>query len=181
VIVDAKKVQEILGVTPEQVVDYMALLGDKIDNIPGAHGIGEKGAADLIQKYGNVEKALDSAAEVTNKRYREALQQQREQVLLSKQLAKIATDVPLTLDLESLKRRDANVTVLAALYKELGFNSLLRELGESSAVAASAESASSVQTQVVSADYAQLATVAEFKVYLAKLPAKQPLAIWLNW
>lgn len=170
VIVDAKKVEEILGVTPEQVVDYMALLGDKIDNIPGAHGIGEKGAADLIQKYGNVEKALDKADEVTNKRYREALQQQREQVLMSKQLAKIATDVPLKLDLENLKRQTPNVPVLAALYKELGFNSLLRELGE----------ASVAETPVLRADYAQLANAAEFKDYLSKLPAKAPLAIWLN-
>ena len=73
VIVDAPKVKEILGVTPEQVVDYMALFGDSIDNIPGAKGIGEKGAAELIVKYGTVENALDHADEVPNKRYREAL------------------------------------------------------------------------------------------------------------
>src|SRR6185437_11291493 len=59
IIVDEKKAEEILGVPPERVVDYMALLGDNIDNIPGAKGIGEKGAAELIKKYGSVEKALD--------------------------------------------------------------------------------------------------------------------------
>src|SRR3982074_2640337 len=108
-IVDEKKVEEILGVPPEKVVDYMALLGDTIDNIPGAKGIGEKGAAELIKKYGSVESALDHADEVSNKRYREALQQQREQVLMSKQLATIATDVPLELDLNALQRREPDV------------------------------------------------------------------------
>ena len=176
VIVDEAKVKEILGVTAEQVVDYMALLGDNIDNIPGAKGIGEKGAAELIQKYGTVENALDHADEVPNKRYREALQQQREQVLMSKQLAKIATEVPVKLELEKLARRTPDVGALSNLYRELGFNSLLRELG-SEAVAASAPESDG---PAVKTDYAQFATVAEFREYLAKLPAKQPLAIWLN-
>src|SRR5713101_7605910 len=176
VIVDEAKVRELLGVPAEKVVDYMALLGDTIDNIPGAKGIGEKGAAELIQKYGRVEKALDHAAEVSNKRYREALQQQREQVMMSKQLATIATDVPLELDLHALELRAPDVSALAALYRELGFNSLLRELG-SEAVASSAPANSE---SVVKADYAQFASVAEFREYLAKIPAKQPVAIWLN-
>jgi DNA polymerase-1 len=176
VIVDEKKVEEILGVRPEKVIDLMALMGDTVDNIPGAKGIGEKGATELIQKYGSVEKALDHADEVSNKRYREALQQQREQVILSKQLATIATDVPLELNLHTLERREPDVAALATLYRELGFNSLLRELGsEAVASSAPADSESSAKT-----NYAQFATVAEFREYLTKLPAKQPLAIWLN-
>src|SRR5467141_2280715 len=176
VIVDEAKVQELLGVPAEKVVDYMALLGDTIDNIPGAKGIGEKGAAELIQKYGRVEKALDHAGEVSNKRYREALQQQREQVMMSKQLATIATDVPLELDLDSLERRAPDVNALGALYRELGFNSLLRELGAE----AMTSSAPADAEPAVKADYAQFASVAEFSEYLAKLPAKQPVAVWLN-
>src|SRR6202008_561911 len=128
-IVDAAKVTEILGVPPEKVIDLMALLGDNVDNIPGAKGIGEKGATELIQKYGSVESALEHAAEVSNKRYREALQQQSEQVLLSKQLARIATEVPVALNLQDLERKDPDLVALAALYRELGFNSLLKELG----------------------------------------------------
>src|SRR5712692_108163 len=147
VIVDEARVQEILGVPPEKVVDVMSLMGDTIDNIPGAKGIGEKGATQLIQKYGSVENALEHAAEVSNKRYREALQQQREQVL----------------------------GALSALYRELGFNSLLRELG-SEAVAASAP----MSAPVVETDYAQFVSAAEFREYLKKLPARQPLAVWLN-
>jgi DNA polymerase I len=175
VIVDKAKVQEILGVTPEQVVDYMALFGDSIDNIPGAKGIGEKGAAELIQKYGTVESALDHAAEVPNKRYREALQQQREQVLMSKQLARIATDVPVTLELEKLKRCEPKVEFLTALYREMGFNSLLKELGAEAVAAAAASEQTAIAT-----DYKQLANVEEFRSYLTALPAEEPLAVWLN-
>jgi DNA polymerase-1 len=175
VIVDRVKVKEILGVTPEQVVDYMALFGDSIDNIPGAKGIGEKGAAELIQKYGSVENALDHAAEVPNKRYREALQQQREQVLMSKQLAKIATDVPVSLDLEKLRVGEPDLEALTALYRELGFNSMLKELGAEVMAAAAASAQAAVQT-----DYAQFATVEEFRAYLGQLPAKQPISVWFN-
>src|SRR5580704_15661259 len=148
VIVDEKKVEEILGVSPERVVDYMALLGDNIDNIPGAKGIGEKGAAELIKKYGSVEKALDHAGEVPNKRYREALQQQRE----------------------------PDVTALGTLYRELGFNSLLKELsaeGLASSAPANAEPS-------VKADYAAFGDIREFSAYLGKIAANQPLAVWLN-
>jgi DNA polymerase-1 len=176
VMVDEAKVQELLGVTAEQVVDYMALLGDTIDNIPGAKGIGEKGAAELIEKYGTVENALKHADEVPNKRYREALQQQQEQVLMSKQLAKIATDVPVKLELEKLARRAPDVAALAGLYRELGFNSLLKELG-TEAVTATAPVAAG---PAIAKDYLQFAAAAEFKEYLANIPAKQPLAIWLN-
>jgi len=176
VIVDEKKVEEILGVPPEKVIDVMALMGDTVDNIPGAKGIGEKGATELIRKYGSVENALDHAAEVSNKRYREALQQQRDQVIMSKQLATIATDVPLDLDLHALERRSPDVDALAALYRELGFNSLLRELG-SEAVASSAPQGDSTRRET---DHVQFATIAEFREYLAKLTAKQALAVWLN-
>jgi len=176
VIVDAEKVKEILGVPPEKVVDVMSLMGDTIDNIPGAKGIGEKGATELIQKYGSVENALEHAAEVSNKRYREALQQQREQVLMSKQLATLATQVPVELDLPSLERHEPDFAALSALYRELGFNSLLRELG-SEVVAASAVASAE---PVVKTDYAQLGSVAEFRDYLYGVPAGQALSVWLN-
>jgi len=176
IIVDERKVEEILGVPPERVIDYMALLGDTVDNIPGAKGIGEKGAAELIKKYGSVENALDHADEVPNKRYREALQQQRDQVMMSKQLATIATDLPLQLDLHALERRDPDIAALGALYHELGFNSLLKELSAE----ALASSAPASAEPSVKADYVAFADAAEFRAYLGKIPAKQPLAVWLN-
>jgi DNA polymerase-1 len=182
-IVDAAKVTEILGVPPEKVIDLMALLGDTVDNIPGAKGIGEKGATELIQKYGSVESALDHADEVTNKRYREALQQQREQVMMSKQLARIDLDVPLEVELEKLQVRDGDPAALAELYRELGFNSLLKELlaseasGEWRVASGEQEKDKSEERQ---RDYGQLGNAEEFKAYLKKLPAKAELAVWLN-
>ena len=187
VIVDEMKVQELLGVPAEKVVDYMALLGDTVDNIPGAKGIGEKGAAELIQKYGSVENALDHADEVTNKRYREALQQQREQVMMSKQLAAIETAVPLVIDPEELKITAPNRAQLAALYEELGFKSLLKELLASGAMQSVSEGGATGSGEGAEQkatgeknDYAQLANADDLESYLKRVPAKAPLALWLN-
>ena len=185
-IVDAEKVEEILGVPPDKVIDLMALLGDTVDNIPGAKGIGEKGAAELIQKYRSVENALAHADEVSNKRYREALQQQKPQVMMSKQLAAIETEVPLELDLDKLKVREPDSAALSELYRELGFNSLLKELLASGALERGAaagggdESNGSAQASAEKKDYVQLANAEELRGYLKKLPAKAPLALWLN-
>ena len=77
------QVVEQMGVEPGQVADLLALLGDAVDNIPGAPGIGDKGARELIQKYGSVEACLENAAEVSRKTYRESLQNNREQVLFA--------------------------------------------------------------------------------------------------
>lgn len=126
---DPAKVKEFLGVYPHQVPDLLALKGDAVDNIPGAPGIGDKGARDLIEQFGSVEAALDRAAEVQRKAYRESLQTYREQILLSKRLATVATAVPIEVPLESLRVREPDLAALKALYKELEFHSLLRELG----------------------------------------------------
>src|SRR5260370_11915718 len=121
VIVDTEKVKEILGVPPEKVVDVMSLMGDTIDNIPGAKGIGEKGATALIQEYGSVENTLEHAPEGSNKRNRDALQQPREQVIMSKQLATLATHVPVELDLPGLERRGPPVSAPSGPRLDLGF------------------------------------------------------------
>lgn len=125
---DSDGVKEALGVTPPQVVDLLALKGDSVDNIPGAKGIGDKGARDLILTYGSVEAAIKHAAEVKRKTYRESLQQNRDLILLSKKLATIAVDAPVTLDLENLQFVPPDLEALADLYRELEFNSLLSAL-----------------------------------------------------
>jgi DNA polymerase-1 len=124
-----EKVKEFLGVRPEQVADLLALKGDAVDNIPGAPGIGEKGAKDLIERFGSAEGALEHAAEVERKAYREGLQNHVEQVRQSKRLATISTDVPVPFSLESVKAQPADAGLLKALYTELEFHSLLKELG----------------------------------------------------
>src|SRR5437763_755728 len=93
-ICDRAKVEEILGVPPERVVDVMALRGDSIDNIPGAPGIGDKGSVELIRRFGSVEAALEHASEVEKKTYRESLLNNREQILYSKEQVTIDRHVP---------------------------------------------------------------------------------------
>ena len=127
-ICDAAKVEEILGVPPERVIDVMALRGDSIDNIPGAPGIGDKGSVDLIKRFGSVEATLDHAAEVERKTYRESLQNNRDNVLLSKQLVTIDCNVPIELDVDAMKAGEPDVETLRALFTELEFTSLLKEL-----------------------------------------------------
>ncbi len=126
---DAVKAEEFMGVKPGQVPDLLALMGDTIDNIPGAPGIGEKGARELIAPFGSVEAALDGAAEVQRKMHRESLQNNRDRILLSKRLATIDTSVPVELNLEELKTREPDVASLRQIYKELEFFSLVKELG----------------------------------------------------
>src|SRR6202011_128033 len=127
-ICDAAKVEEILGVPPERVIDVMALRGDSIDNIPGAPGIGDKGSVEIIKRFGSVEQALDHAAEVERKTYRESLLNNRDTILFSKTMATIDTHVPIELDVESMRAGDPNVDELRALFTELEFTSLLKEL-----------------------------------------------------
>lgn len=125
---DAAAVETFMGVRPDQVADLLALKGDTIDNIPGAPGIGDKGAKDLIVRFGSVENAMEHAAEVERKTYRESLQNNREQIMLSKRLATIHCDVPLDWTLESVAVREPDVAALRELYKTLEFSSLLRDL-----------------------------------------------------
>src|SRR4051812_10404999 len=125
---DAAKVEEFMGVKPSQVADLLALKGDAIDNIPGAPGIGDKGAKDIISRFGCVEAALDNAADVERKMYRESLQNHRDQILLSKQLAVIDVNVPIAWDLSRLKTQAPDTSALKQVYKELEFTSLLRDL-----------------------------------------------------
>jgi DNA polymerase I len=127
-ICDAAKVEEILGVPPERVIDVMALRGDSIDNIPGAPGIGDKGSVEIIKRFGTVEQALERAAEVERKTYRESLLNNRDTILFSKSMATIDTDVPIELDVEAMLAGEPDVDALRSLFTELEFTSLLKEL-----------------------------------------------------
>jgi len=153
-ICDAAKVEEILGVPPERVVDVMALRGDSIDNIPGAPGIGDKGSVELIQRFGSVEQALDHAAEVERKTYRESLLNNRETILFSKRMATIDTNVAVQLDVNSMRVGEPDSDALRQLFTELEFTSLLKELlpaaGVTEARYGDARSAEDVETLVKS-------------------------------
>ncbi|HEV2730556.1 MAG TPA: DNA polymerase I, partial [Terriglobales bacterium] len=165
-ICDAAKVEEILGVPPERVVDVMALRGDSIDNIPGAPGIGDKGSVDLIKQFGTVEAALDRAAEVQRRTYRESLQNNREAVLISKKLATIDCDVPIELDVQAMKAGEPDIQALRALFTQLEFTSLLRDLLPVVAVA--------------DTDYREAKAPADIEDELKALPSGGALAVAID-
>ena len=179
-IVDEKLVEELMGVPPHKVPDVMALMGDSIDNIPGARdpndkpapgerrkaGIGEVGARQLIQQFGSAEEALKRASEVKRSSYREALEKCGEFVKLSKQLSTIPTDAPVPLDLEALKIQQPHLSTLRDLYAELGFTSLLREL------------APVLDEQ--KSDYTRLNSPEELRKFLKETPRGTEIAAWLT-
>jgi DNA polymerase I len=160
---DPAKVQEFMGVKPTQVADLLALKGDSIDNIPGAPGIGEKGAKDLIEQFGSVEAALDRASEVQRKLYRESLQNNRDRILLSKRLATIETAVPIEFSPEQVKTREPDLPVLKQIYKDLEFHSHLKELGPGEDLRAR--------------DYQTLGTPEGVDAWVAAIPHGAPVAV----
>jgi len=127
-ILDPAGVENILGVPPERVIDVMALRGDAIDNIPGAPGIGDKGSVELIQQFGTVEAALDRAEEVKKKTYRESLQNNRDNILLSKELVSIHTGVPIDYNIDDMLTQSPDNAACRELFSELEFTTLLKDL-----------------------------------------------------
>lgn len=134
--VGVENANERLGVAPERVVDYLALVGDTSDNVPGVKGIGEKTAQELIAQFGPLEEILAHAADVTKKRPREALLGQADAARLSKLLVTIREDVPVTLDPAALRVGVPDTQALRHLFLELEFNSMLKDLGGSAPLAA---------------------------------------------
>jgi DNA polymerase-1 len=124
---DAAGVKEKFGVTPDQVVDVLALMGDIIDNVKGVPGIGEKGARDLISTYGTLDSLLAQAPQIPQKKYREALTAHRDEALQSRELLRIHTDVPIELDIARFGYRGPSQQACYELFAELGFRTLVTE------------------------------------------------------
>jgi DNA polymerase I len=181
-IIDDAKVVELMGVPPAKVPDVMALMGDTIDNIPGARdpndkpppgerrkpGIGDVGARQLIQEYGSAEEVLRRASEVKRASYREALEKNAEFVGLSKQLATIPTDAPVPLDLNALKIASPDEAALRTLFAELGFTSMMRDLAPDPAAKSSQPT-----------NYKVLGSAKEISSYLKENASRETaLAAW---
>jgi DNA polymerase I len=161
---DAAVTETFMGVKPSQVADLLALKGDSVDNIPGAPGIGEKGALMLIQRFGSVEGALDRAAEVEKKMYRESLQSNRPQIELSKKLATIECNVPIELKPDELAVQEPNNNALRELYKQLEFSSLLRDLAPG-------------EKPMAATDYQAFDSESALTNWLASVPEGAPVAV----
>jgi DNA polymerase I len=126
--VGVENAEERLGVAPEFVTDYLALVGDSSDNVPGVRGIGDKTASQLVKDYGHLEDILAHAGELTKKRPREALLEHAENARLSKELVTIRDDLSLELDLEALKVKEPDYARLRDLFLELEFHSLAKDI-----------------------------------------------------
>ena len=164
VVFDEAAVKAKWGVEPAQIPDILALMGDSIDNIPGVPGVGEKTAAKLIGQFGGVERLYENLSLVPGK-LRETLAANRKQALLSRELATVSTRVPIAVDLEAFRRRDPDWDRLRALWTELEFHTLLRQVPAPAAVEASG------------GDAVTLADAAALAEYLGRVPAGDPLAI----
>jgi DNA polymerase I len=128
---DEAWVEQKFGVPPSKVIDLLGLMGDAIDNIPGAPGIGEKGALKLVQEFGSALGAIENAEKVTHKTYRESLLNNQEIIKQSLELATVHCEVPVELDLDQLKFREPNRGDAYILFRELEFNSLTKEFADS--------------------------------------------------
>jgi DNA polymerase-1 len=165
IVYDAARVRERWGVDPAQIPDVLALMGDSIDNIPGVPGVGEKTAVKLLGQFGSVERIYENLTLVSGK-LRETLAANRKQALLSRELATVSRQVPIDFDLESFRLREPDWPKLRALWMEMEFTRLLKELPTQGLPA-------------VTEPVATLDTPAALRAYLERAPAAEPLA--LDW
>jgi DNA polymerase-1 len=160
---DAAAVTEKFGVRPGQVVDVLALVGDTSDNVSGVPGVGKKGAIDLIGAHGSLDALLDKAAELPQRKYREALVAHREDALRSRELVTIRCDVPLEIDLESLQYRGASRERCYELFSRLAFRTLVNEYAPTA--------------DTIEKDYRLVTSVAELETLIAELTSGGEFAL----
>lgn len=132
-LMDEKKVEELFGVRTDQIVDYLAIMGDASDNIPGIPGFGPKTATQLLQSFGSLENLLAHPEKVSGEKKQAVLRENKEIALLSKQLATIHTDVSIPEEIEFYALPSFDLEKIKTFYKEMHFNSLLKELDSSPA------------------------------------------------
>src|SRR5947209_8188108 len=127
---DEAWVENKFGVPPSQIIDLLGLMGDAVDNIPGAPGIGAKGAVQLVKQFGSIENALKNWEEVKHKTYRESLRDNADLIRQSRELATIRKDVNIDLDLDKLRSRPPDRAAAYQLFRELEFQALTREFAD---------------------------------------------------
>jgi DNA polymerase-1 len=158
---DVQGVIEKFGVRPDQIIDYLALIGDTVDNIPGVPKVGPKTAAKWLEQYGTLDNLIANAEKITGK-IGENLRASLDQLPLSKQLATIKCEVELPYEIEALMRMPVDSAELKALLSEFGFTSWLKALGGETAVAAPEAFAGKPE-------YETVLTEEQFERWLAKL------------
>ena len=128
IIYDAVKVEQKWGVQPKNIIDFLGLMGDSSDNVPGVPGVGPKTAVKLLSDYGSIENVLSNRNSITNKRVHKGLSENSNNALLSKKLVTIITDVELEFEIQDLIRKDINYETTSKKFKELEFQALINIL-----------------------------------------------------
>src|SRR5262249_16997691 len=123
------EVMEKFGVTPDKMIEVQALIGDSVDNVPGIPGIGPKGAAQLINEFGDLESVLAAAPAMKPSKRRDALIEHAEKARISRELVTLRTDTPMPLPVDQLRARAYDKAALAAWLKTQGFRSITTRLG----------------------------------------------------
>lgn len=170
--VDRSNAADKFGIPPEQVIDYLALIGDSSDNVPGAPGIGPKTAVKLLETHGGLDAILEAAPGFTAKRARESLTEHADDVRMSRELVTIKCDLPVTLDLEVLKVGEPDYGVLRDLFLDLEF----RRLAETYTQRALERDALESET-AEEAEYQLLTTPADVAAWVARARASGRVAI----
>ncbi len=127
-IIDRDFVLKKYGIPPEKLIDFMALVGDSIDNIPGVKGVGEKSASELLKRYGSIEEILKNLQIIKPPRLANLIRENIHSLRLSKELVTLKTDVPIKFELAELKINSPDNNRLAEIFRELEFTSLLKEV-----------------------------------------------------
>lgn len=123
---DSAGVKEKMSVTPEQIVDLLALMGDSSDNIPGVNGIGPKTAVELIERFGSLDGIYEHLTEISQQKRRETLEKEKDVAYLSKELATVRDDVPLKMSWADMDYKGPRLTELRKLFEEYEFQALIK-------------------------------------------------------
>jgi DNA polymerase-1 len=166
---DEAWVEKKFGVTADKIVDLLGLMGDSVDNIPGAPGIGSKGAVQLITQFGSIENALEQWETVKHKTYRESLRNNAPLIRQSRELARIRQDLDVPLNLEELQARPPDRAAAYELFHELEFQVLTREFADAAQVAV--PNANDIR------DYRLIRKESELKAFLETLWTAEHLGI----
>jgi DNA polymerase-1 len=171
---------ERLGVPPALVTDYLALVGDTSDNIPGVKGIGDKTAQELVNSFGSVENILARTGEITKKRPREALIEQADMARLSKELVTIRDDLPIALDLDAMRLAPPDLQRLRTLYVELEFHVLARAIADAAPPPAADDGAIESTATAVPTNYIVVDTISALEAAVARARAAPYIALALE-
>jgi len=174
--VGVENATERLGVPPALVTDYLALVGDTSDNIPGVKGIGDKTAQELVNSFGSIENILEHTNEITKKRPREALQEQADMARLSKELVTIRDDLPVSLDLDNMRLSPPDLQRLRSLYVELEFHVLARAIADAAPAAVEPDGAAA-PVAAPPARYTIVDTIAALEQAVSRARAAEHIAV----